>query len=101
MTAKKSLENRIRGWFPQEPSFKIIQKTDSLTANLPKKEIGQKHIAIANGLLLGAFLGTHALFDPSNKSIGATVVFWVTFVPAVILLNYWMYRRSKNPKGGS
>jgi hypothetical protein len=27
MTVKKNLENRIRGWFPQEPVFKATQRT--------------------------------------------------------------------------
>ena len=100
MNVKRSLESRIRGWFPKEPILKT-QKTSATVTSKPKNENLQKNIAIANGLLLGAFLGTHALFDPSNKSFVASVVFWVTFVPAVILLNYLMYRRSKGRKGGS
>jgi CDP-diglyceride synthetase len=33
MTVKKSLENRIRGWFPQEPVFKAAQRTKITSVN--------------------------------------------------------------------
>jgi CDP-diglyceride synthetase len=33
MTVKKSLQNRIRGWFPQEPVFKAPQRTKMASIN--------------------------------------------------------------------
>jgi hypothetical protein len=100
MNIKRSLDSRIRGWFPQETAFRT-QKTSVPLTSKPKKDNPQKNIAIANGLLLGAFLGVHLLIDPRNESAVVSVGFWVTFVPAVILLNYLMYRRSKSSRGGS
>jgi hypothetical protein len=96
MKIRELVKKPLRGWLPKEPLLKITQKADSPLANIPKGKITQKHIAIANGLLLGAFLGTHFLIDPFNRSISVTIGFWSTFVPAMILLNYLLYQISKN-----
>jgi hypothetical protein len=95
MTLKNEIQSWIRGWFPHEPSLKIIQKTDRTLTNAEKRMTEQKYIALCNAGVLAVFLGVHFLIDPFNKSVTVSIGFWITFLPTVILVNYLLYRRSR------
>jgi hypothetical protein len=112
MNIKKSLENRIRGWLPQEPLLTSPRKKwielRKKWAELRRREPTEserkvfKRTLIADSILTGSFSGTHILIDRYNENIGVTIVFWAVFVS--VLVNcaiYWYYKRQESRRGVS
>ena len=75
MNVKRSLESRLRGWFPQEPALNGI-KTSNVAANKGDMELGRKafkRVAVADGVTVGVFSATHNLIG-SRESIEIAIL---------------------------
>lgn len=99
MKTKKSMLDKIQGWLPKEPSFQVPKKIKLAEMKIrPITEWERKAFKItskANAIMVGAFLGTHLLIDPYNRSIDVAIVSWSIFVPSLILVNFLVYRYFK------
>jgi hypothetical protein len=105
METKETLKNRIRGWLPQEPNRKRLASLGSAPKTkvaLDKKAF--KVAQIANGIMVGTFLGTNFLFiRPAYEGVAVTVLKWSIFVPTLVAVNVLIYRHYKQrllPWGG-
>jgi hypothetical protein len=98
MKTKKSMMDKIQGWLPKEPSFPIPKKIKLAEMKIrlrPMMEWERKAFKItskANAIMVGAFLGTHFLIDPYNRSSEVAIISWSIFVPSLILVNLLLYR---------
>jgi hypothetical protein len=109
MNVKRSLESRIRGWFPQEPLSKRL-KAHSATKPETTAEHGRKAFKIAtvaNAVLLNIFLGINFLvlrpFYHYYMSLEVSLLAYGIFAVALVAVNLVIYRHYKQhllPKGG-
>jgi hypothetical protein len=102
MDAKKSMAQRIRGWFPQEPLHKNYAANTSAApktkAQLDKKLF--KNGWIANSIISAVFLGVNALLiQPHyNYHVNAQVTalslgVFASALAAANLVLYWRYKK--------
>ena len=100
MNADKNLMKRIRGWFPKEPALNGIKTSNFATDEGKAEPNGKafKVVAVADGVTVGVFAGTHNLIDPNGKSVELTILSWSVFVLALIAENVVIYRHYKQLK---
>jgi hypothetical protein len=103
MNVKRSLESRIRGWFPQEPLSKNLKAynvtTPETNAALNKKAF--KTARIANAISVGIFLGTNFLvLRPVYHyylNLEMSILAFSFFIVALITVNVVIYRHYRQP----
>jgi hypothetical protein len=93
MKAKKSLESRIRGWFPKEPNFPTNTMTPKIKVKKPKQPpTGRERLvgglggglgAAGGSLILEAVL-THFLTLNTGPLVTFLLIFGVFFIAAAI-----------------
>jgi hypothetical protein len=93
MNPLRYLENRIRGWLPKETSIPSNQRTKMAKTGMQRKIF--RISVVADAIMLGTFLGLHSLIDPFNKNVEYIVMSWITFILALISVNFLLYRYSK------
>jgi hypothetical protein len=105
MNVKRLLQNRVRGWFPQEPIQKNYHSINS-TVTQSKADLDKKAFKtswIANSIMTSVFLATNFLLvRPFYESLEVSILQWSIFVPTVIGVNVLIYRHYKRrllPKG--
>jgi hypothetical protein len=97
MNMKCSLESRIRGWFPQEPTLNahFTIKIPSLTRAEFNRKIFKASL-IANAVMLNIFLGTNFfLIQPRYGSFEVSILQWGIYISAVLAVNALIYRHYK------
>lgn len=97
MNLKQRLENRIRGWLPQEPS--LISNLQSRTARISENDFQRKYLKyflIADAAVLQAFLGVHfVLVNPVYRDGFYSAVWWLGFTLTLVSVNLLLYLRYK------
>lgn len=90
MNVKKSLENRIRGWFPKDPT--IPAKTTPNISNKqkvkPKTALGPRFSTAIIVAIIWILLG---VLNILTRQYSASIVFFVG-APAIILVTYSYYK---------
>ena len=97
MNVKNGLLNRLRGWFPHEPS--LISNPQSRTARISEKDFQRKYFKyfiIADAVVLQAFLGVNfVLVNPAYRDGFYSVVWWLGFTLTLVSVNLLLYLRYK------
>lgn len=97
MTQKDGLEQRIRGWFPQEPTIKT--RVTPNVKPLTKAEFDRKLFKVslvANAIMLNIFLSINfLLIQPHYASLEVSILQWGAYIPVVLGVNALIYRHYK------
>ncbi len=90
MNVKKSLESRIRGWLPKEPT--LPKRSTGDTSEKPKakppKDKGARLTALILSILLGVFLGVTNL---STRQYTMSIIYFASST-ALIVFAYFFYK---------
>ena len=90
MNVKKSLENRIRGWLPKEPTLprRYSENASEKLKAKPAKNQGTRVVMAIFYAVLAVFLG---LLNFSTRQYTFAITYWATSI-AVIVFAYLLYK---------
>ncbi len=98
MNLKQRLENRIRGWLPQETL--LTCKSQTRTEKTGQKKWERKYFRyflIADAVVMQAFLGVNFLLvNPVYRDGFYSAVWWLGFTLTLVSVNlllYWRYKQ--------
>jgi hypothetical protein len=98
MINKKSIENRIRGWFPQEPCSSSPQKTKIVERHLQIKKSAITRLAVTSIVTFAAEFGILSMLYILGLGYYADFAGGATAALVIVVLSVLLSKTSRMPQ---